>query len=168
MKSHNAFSLLEMLVVLCISAILMAGALPHWHAFFMHEDERRWQAQLVETIAYARAEARARHEAIIFCHSADGHTCAGNWSDGWIVLDDQQHVLRYVQLSRATVQLQWRSYPYYRDYLLFEPGGAMGSVEGVFSYCRKGEERAAWVIVFNRAGRTRVLSDAERVKYKCA
>jgi type IV fimbrial biogenesis protein FimT len=43
---------------------------------------------VIATINLARSEAIRRGAPVAVCHSGDGTTCSGTWSDGWIVFVD--------------------------------------------------------------------------------
>ncbi|MFN3564499.1 MAG: GspH/FimT family pseudopilin [Burkholderiaceae bacterium] len=89
----HGVTLIELMVVLAISAILFAVGVPMFSTFV---DRNRVAAEVNELIAHlalARSEALARRGRVGMCASANptapGATCAaGAWATGWIVYVD--------------------------------------------------------------------------------
>jgi type IV fimbrial biogenesis protein FimT len=82
----RGFTLTELLVSLSVAAVLMAIAMPAFSSF-VHDSRLSSQANtLVFDLNLARSEAVKLDTTVQVCASADGATCAGTWSQGWIVL----------------------------------------------------------------------------------
>jgi len=88
---RTGFTLIEMLVVIAISAILLAVGVP---SFSYMVDRNRVAGEVNEMLAdlaLTRSEALARRGRVIMCRSTDGATCTGaanDWNSGWIVFVD--------------------------------------------------------------------------------
>jgi type IV fimbrial biogenesis protein FimT len=82
------FTLVELLVVLSLTAVLTVLAVPSFQSLLL---SRRVQAAvdaLATDMRFARAEAIKRSARVTICASLDGASCqgaSGLWKDGWIV-----------------------------------------------------------------------------------
>ncbi len=167
MSSQRAFTLIEVLITLCVVGILLALALPAWQTFYNRENDVALQSQLLRTLQYARQEAESKHAKIGVCKSNNHQTCGGEWADGLLVfidnnnngeISDASQILAVVQENTKGGVLYLRSYPSYLTYIQFLPTGFMrSSNNGTFWYCHDASDNAAWAITLNQAGETRVL-----------
>jgi hypothetical protein len=92
-----------------------------------------------------------------------------------VMLDSDQasHVLYVAAKGKGLVQ--WRSYPWYRENILFLPMGNLASDNSTFWYCPKGNIHPAFAIFLSKSGRARVLNpdqnnlvyDATKKDIKC-
>lgn len=90
MKKENAFTLMELMVVIAIGAILATIAVP---SFINMMERNRVSAQARDVISafnLARAEAITRGNTVSVCTSNNGTGCSGstNWANGWIVFSE--------------------------------------------------------------------------------
>lgn len=90
MKKENAFTLMELMVVIAIGAILVTIAVP---SFINMMERNRVSAQARDVISafnLARAEAITRGNTVSVCTSNNGTGCSGstNWANGWIVFSE--------------------------------------------------------------------------------
>jgi type IV fimbrial biogenesis protein FimT len=87
--TRRGFTLLELMVTVCVAAILSAVALPAFHAFILNDRDIAQINSLVASLNYARSEAVKQNltSGIVVCPSGDGLSCNGTlaWSGGWIV-----------------------------------------------------------------------------------
>jgi type IV fimbrial biogenesis protein FimT len=90
----RGFTLIEALVVLTISAILVAMAIPSFQAMIQSNRISSAANAMLATLDLARSEAIRRNLPVTVCRSVDAATCsdapfggyAGNdWAAGWIV-----------------------------------------------------------------------------------
>jgi len=157
---RSGFSLLEMLVVLFMIGVLSVIAFPRANHFFYRAKAKEVQSRVFEAIEVAQTEVRFSHQPVILCRTNDLHTCVKDGISGFLVV--RQGVMNIVRavlpinLSGAT--LFWRSFPYYREDLLFS---LEGNDNGTFWYCVPGEKLPVWVIAINKLGRAHVLTHEE-------
>lgn len=179
-----AFSLLEVLVVLAIVSIFLGMSFPAMKHFFDATADDILQSQLLHTIQQAMQAAQSRMQPVALCHSKDHLTCSGRWMDGQLifvdenedgVIKDKDQILAVIQNQVQQGILHFRSYPYYRDYLLFLPMSLMRQDNGSFWYCHSEKELPVWAMMLSRTGKVRVqypdqegkIKDAHGVPFTC-
>jgi type IV fimbrial biogenesis protein FimT len=88
--NHAGVSLIELLVVLTISAVLMGMAAPSFNAVLASVRLKTTTALFISHLNLARSEAIKRNSRAVLCKSSDGLQCtsAGGWEQGWIVFHD--------------------------------------------------------------------------------
>lgn len=88
MKTHNGFTLIELMVVVAITAILVVVAAPNMADMLAANRVQAEQREFAGALSATRAEAAARGRTATLCRSSDGSSCGGSWSDGWIIFQD--------------------------------------------------------------------------------
>lgn len=162
-KKYQAFTLLELCIVILIVSVIAVLSLPSYRYLLDVSQQQVAQAEILRMIQLAQKTALAKHLPVIICKSKDYLHCNGSWQDGEIVvvhteaadaaIDPQQII--YSELPRHI--LHWRSYPRYRNYIMFMPEGLLASDNASFWYCRDVQSAPAFAIVLSKSGRTRVL-----------
>jgi type IV fimbrial biogenesis protein FimT len=79
---------MELLITIVIIGILAATALPSLQGFIRNNRVVAESGDFKIALTLARSEAIKRNRIVAICASSDGATCAGGWSDGWIVFQD--------------------------------------------------------------------------------
>jgi type IV fimbrial biogenesis protein FimT len=91
-KSGNGFTLVELLVVLSITGIVLAIALPSFNYVIVRNRITTNVNTLVSTLQSARSEAIKRGTSVTVCSSNDGSTCrttsVNEWAEGYIAFAD--------------------------------------------------------------------------------
>ncbi len=86
--------MIELLVVVTITAILASMAIPGIRLFLVQRAVTAASSDLAADFRYARSEALRRSTYVVLCRSSDGSTCIGaegSWSGGWIIFSDQNN-----------------------------------------------------------------------------
>ncbi|MCR6650532.1 MAG: GspH/FimT family pseudopilin [Cellvibrionaceae bacterium] len=88
-SNQRGFTLIELMVVIIIAAILLTIAVPSFSSLIKRNNVDSLQSKLSSALATARTEAASRNRIITICASNAGQTaCDDNWSNGWIVFED--------------------------------------------------------------------------------
>lgn len=156
MKSIQAFTFYEVLIVLTISMIVAGIALPACKRFFVNTNDTILQKNILDELSFARSQAQARGTAIAILKNK-------SWINGQLIIVDanddgsitnNKQILSTVQTQFAHGELSWRGFPFYRDYLQFLPSGLLLSANGTFWHCH--EHVIRWAITLNKAGLTQI------------
>lgn len=157
-------TLIEVLIALLISAILVTFSIPLSKHFLQHTHDDIMQRQLLRAIDLAKFESQSRHLPVSLCKTKNEMNCGGDWKNGLLIFLDenadgivreQTQIISVIQMMSQHGSLHWRSFPGYRNYILFLPTGWMRSDNGTFWHCH--EKLPVWAIVMNKLGRTRVV-----------
>lgn len=166
MQTQHAFSLFELIIVIFIMAILAAMAMPLTKNVFERAQDDVLRSQILRTIQFAQEESRARRMPIALCKSKNHISCTGKWMDGLLVFINEEEdgvvksredILSIVQLGETQGTLYARSFPIYRNYLLFLPREEIHNDNGTFWYCRMKKPLPAWAIMLSQSGKARVV-----------
>lgn len=80
------FTLVELMVTIAVLAILLGVAIPGMQAFVVRNRLAAINNDLMTALNLARSEAIKRAITVSVCRTNDnGVSCAGTWSDGWMV-----------------------------------------------------------------------------------
>ncbi|MDB5762387.1 MAG: methylation [Herminiimonas sp.] len=88
LSAGRGFTLIELMVVIAVTAILLATAAPSFNDIVLGNKLGSYANNLVASASLARSEAIKRNTAVTLCVSSDGTSCTttGGWEQGWIVL----------------------------------------------------------------------------------
>lgn len=88
--ASRGFTLVELLMVLCVAAVLLMFAVPSFSRIMSSSKLTAASNALLSSMYLARSEAIKRNGRVSLCKTVDGSTCAasGGWEQGWIVFRD--------------------------------------------------------------------------------
>lgn len=161
------FTLLEILVTVTVAGLLLAIAVPNFVSLSTRNRLTTYTNDITSAINYARSEAIRRGLPISICASNTGTSCAGTWSNGWIVFvntdNDSPAVVDAGETVLATHDALRSDYSLassvYAAHLTFAANGSTAST-GVFAVCYKNNKVGAKAILLNRI-RVRLASDSD-------
>jgi type IV fimbrial biogenesis protein FimT len=87
---NRGFTLVELLMVLCVAGILLGFAVPSFSRLMSSSKLTTASNALLSSMYLARSEAIKRNGRVALCKTVDGSTCtaSGGWEQGWIVFRD--------------------------------------------------------------------------------
>lgn len=108
---QQAFTLIELVVVIAIAAILLTLAVPPYQDFIKRNGVESLQSRFAAAVVTARTEAASRNTITSLCASADGATCGGvdDWTKGWIVFVDATGTGTFVAGEEVLLSFQTSS-----------------------------------------------------------
>lgn len=163
MPRPAGFTLLELLVVLALSAGLFAVAVPAFSGLV--QDARLVAAvnRVVHGVHVARHEALQTGADVVLCRSTTGRQCteSGDWNRGFIVFvnrdrDDPPRLDPGETLLQAERGLALAAVTANRRAFVFRPWSR--SVNGTFTFCDRRGMAAARAVVVSYTGRPRAVA----------
>jgi type IV fimbrial biogenesis protein FimT len=169
---QSGVTLLELMVVLAVSAILLGIGIPSFATLTSSNRLASATNEMVSSLHLARSEAIKRNSRVVMCTSATGTSCAvsGGWHQGWVVFHDANN---NAQLNPGeTVVLSRQALPagfsltgneHVSKYISYTPGGATKLISGAFqagtlTLCNEsGAPGAARKVVISSTGRPRTV-----------
>lgn len=156
MQQQSAFTWFEVLIVLTLSLLVMSFAIPRWQIFWDNSNDKILRATLLNAIQLARKQALNRGMPVALSKMHD-------WSNGQIIMvdingdgtiSDHKQIIATEMTAHPHGKTYWRGFPFYRDYLQFQPAGHAATDNGVFWHCHS--QQIIWAIVVNKFGMTHV------------
>lgn len=159
------FSLLEMLIVFMLILIVLAFCIPSQKVFLEDSYAKTSNKSLLHAIHLARIEALVRNHPIRVCKSDNQKNCSGTWSQGFIVVDNNDVIFQFKPPNNQG-QIYHRFFPAGKDSLEFLPSGKLDFENGTFWYCRSSKMNPDWAIIMSQSGRARTVfaNDAGHIK----
>lgn len=168
---QSGATLLELMVVLAVSAILLGIGVPSFASLSASSRLANATNEVVASLHLARSEAIKRNSRVVMCTSASGTTCAagGGWHQGWLMFPDANN--NAVRDEGEAIILARQAFPvglnlegnrWISNYISYTPSGATRTVSGVlqvgtFTLCNESDASGtARTIVINASGRPRV------------
>ncbi len=164
---QRGISLVELMSTISIIAIVNTIAGPTLTDTVRRNHLQSQADRLLTSFNLARSEAVKRNTAVSLCHSADGTSCTGSWSDGWIVfsnidgdnvLDTEDEVIRVYE---AFTEGHTLAGSIGSDALTYFPDGSYANGSDTISVCALGGELVeGYTLNINRVGRPRASKGA--------
>ena len=167
-RQQSGTTLLELGMVLSVSAILLTLAVPSLVEFHARSQLKGARISLFTSLQNARIHAVSYGKHVLLCPSDDGEHCADGteWSPGWIVFVDED---RDRERSPGEALL-WReaiadsrqsvTTTRGRTRIRFSPLGTAPGTNLTISLCHRGIPQTSSKLVVSNAGRTRNVVDA--------
>ncbi|WP_127026574.1 GspH/FimT family pseudopilin [Rheinheimera mangrovi] len=159
-KSSNAFSLIEVLLVLAILAIVSAIGMPNLREVWQRLQAEHFMRQLSQHLAYARVHAIAQQYPVQICPRV-GQVCSADWNAAPIQLH-QKALKNWQDLLLRELKHPVNSHQlfYNRPSLQFRGDGSLDLLEsGTFVYCSKDNYRWHFRLSISQAGRSRLWQE---------
>jgi Tfp pilus assembly protein FimT len=166
MRSEKGLTFYEMLVTLFIMGIFLACGVPAWKTYSERSHDQIIQNQLLQAIQFAQHESVSKNMPVALCRSGNHSNCTPDRANSLLIftnknkdgiIQNKEQLLAMISLN-ASGYFEWRSYPYYRHYLLFYPAHRISNHNDNASiwYCHNDKPSPSWAILLSKAGRTRV------------
>lgn len=141
LHSQAAYTLVELLVVIALTAILASLAIPSMSALLNSQRSSSLAFAFLNSLNLARSEAIKRNARVVLCKSADALLCtrSGAWEQGWIVFHDVNNNAELDE-GEEVIELRGAVAPGLRltgntpvaNYVSYSPSGAAKLVSGAF------------------------------------
>ncbi len=158
----RGWTLLNLLVSVCIVAILLSLALPAFDTLMWNQRRVAASNDLVASLHLARSEAIKRAQLVVLCPMGAPGSClerTGEWPNGWMVFVnlDQDYPPRRdpgEPVVRENPAPQGVSVQANREAFVMRPVGVR-STNGTVSFCDPEDRRAGRAVVVSYTGRPR-------------
>lgn len=109
---QTGFTLIELIVAVCVLGIAFAMALPNFNRMMTNNQSANLGMEAITALNYARSEAVKRGQRVSICPSSDGATCltSTDWNKGWIAFLDGATSDSAATATVGTVLKQWNSF----------------------------------------------------------
>jgi type IV fimbrial biogenesis protein FimT len=172
------FTIIELMIVILISAILMMLAVPSYQGFIKRNNIQSLQNRVAAAVVTARSEAASRNAVATLCASRNGTACGGVWNDGWIVfLDDgegnagiaqnsqregdEQIILSYTNIGNYQISVFDETGANALSAFSFNSQGfSLNETRALVTVCEPdGDVKYARGLIIERSGRTMITRD---------
>jgi prepilin-type N-terminal cleavage/methylation domain-containing protein len=152
----KAFSLIELLVAVTLTAIIMLIALPSLRGITNKNHAIVYTNELMMALQFARSTAIRFGEPVTLCGSKDHKTCGGSWQNGSIVVKTKTgEVIRILQPVFTGDKLIWHGS---FDIITFSLTGFPKGLQGSFYYCPQNLSENALAVILSSTGRIRIAN----------
>ncbi len=130
---ESSYSLIELLIVIMITAILFTLSVPSLHHQIQHARFLLLQHRLSQALASTRAFAMLHQQPLRLCGSQNGDQCDGYWTDYWRIeraVDGQ--LIRLFDIHMPSSALLWRGNHRQRSGIIFNKLGETMGTQGRF------------------------------------
>ena len=165
-KAQQGFTLIELIITLVIAGILLSIGIPSFNSFLKNNQLTTQINELVTSINLTRSEAIKRGFSSTICKSDTRTSCGGNWTDGWIVFEDQDGqgdvdagvdtVIRVYDELQAGNTLTFGA----KNRITYSSQGIAVGFNDTFKLCdNRGATKAKGIVISN-TGRARLAIDS--------
>lgn len=165
-SASEAFSLIELLLVLTLLALVSTIAMPDLREFWLRLQAEHFMRQLSQHLAYARVHAIAQQDPVQVC-PRHGTVCSSDWNSAPIQLH-QKALQNWQDLLLRELKHPVHSHQlfYNRPSLQFRSDGSLDLLEsGTFIYCSKTPYQWHFRLTVSQAGRSRLWQENKPCPY---
>lgn len=165
-SASEAFSLIELLLVLTLLALVSTIAMPDLREFWLRLQAEHFMRQLSQHLAYARVHAIAQQDPVQIC-PRHGTVCSSDWNSAPIQLH-QKALQNWQDLLLRELKHPVHSHQlfYNRPSLQFRSDGSLDLLEsGTFIYCSKMPYQWHFRLTVSQAGRSRLWQENKPCPY---
>ncbi|KKL03012.1 general secretion pathway protein GspH [Rheinheimera mesophila] len=165
-SASEAFSLIELLLVLTLLALVSTIAMPDLREFWLRLQAEHFMRQLSQHLAYARVHAIAQQDPVQIC-PRHGTVCSSDWNSAPIQLH-QKALQNWQDLLLRELKHPVHSHQlfYNRPSLQFRSDGSLDLLEsGTFIYCSKTPYQWHFRLTVSQAGRSRLWQENKPCPY---
>lgn len=163
-KTSDGYTLIELLMTLCIMSILFSLALPSFASVIRHVQSETVMNAFFNAYQLARSTAVSQRQPVVLCAKANAQACGSDWTRGSLVfadpnnnrmLDKDERLLIELAAPPEGSRLTMRA-ALNKQYLRFMANGMLENTAGSMVYCPpNGTARDARNVIFSRNGRLR-------------
>lgn len=150
--------LYELLIVLTLIGMMATFSLPSLFSTYRHSKSNNLKMQLAHALSLTKRKAALMHNTIAFC-IGNHHNCfespnnvgllfKDTFGDG--VLHHKNQLIDAIMLPDYSGELHFRTFPKYRQSLLFHGETWVESDNGTFWFCPNKNKKPIWGITINR------------------
>jgi len=155
--SKNAFSLIELLVILTIFSIMLLIAISYGCELVGKNRAQAYVDKLRAALLFTRASAISFGEPVMLCGSKNHDKCGDSWQDDLIVITHSGKLLRVLPKAFSGDELKWFSSRGINDRVIFLPMGFTdGEQNGSFYYCPKNHPENGLRLILVPSGRPNI------------
>lgn len=164
MPKLAAYTLLEVLLVVALSAILLSFAVPSYNSFISRARSQRYLASVIDAMEFARQEAIKRSSIITLCPVDTEQHCIDSkeWLHGYVVYfnpnqQDQPEqnvdILRYYPAPNKSATFSRNGQ---QENINILADGSLNAQQKTFSYKDANNLNANWELILNSSGRLKI------------
>lgn len=165
---QGGVSLVELLIVLCIAALLLGMGTGPWRDRVDHHRANAVAREVTAAVHLARVTSVTLRKWVTVCPSRDGRNCSADFGDALLVFtdgnrdarpDDADRIVHHFRVPAAGSTLRWSAFRR-KPWLQMTPMGRTHQQNGSFIYCPPDRDpRRARVVIVNKLGFTRPGTD---------
>ncbi|MDX1458512.1 MAG: GspH/FimT family pseudopilin [Marinobacter sp.] len=164
----SGFTLVELLVVLAISAILLANAIPGIGQLVNQSQRYSATSELIALINLARQTAIQERTSVTLCPLNETQTCTSDWRLPLVAFRDPDRTKTLVSVNQLIREISPPTYGYLivksanRPYFQFRPSGMAREAIGNITWCPDDRDPTfASQIRINMGGRPLLSEDSD-------
>ena len=174
--NQRGFTMIELLVVLVVTAVLVAIAFPDFISTTRGLQTAHVAREMSGAIKFTRAEAIRRGQLVVMCRANSTQTScdtssSSNWKNGWLVftdlndnkqLDSGETLIAVRQtMSNGTDAFVHTGGTPINKYIVFNPAGELAANfanAGTITFTKDNDGNAQHVLVMDAVGRVRTMT----------